>query len=295
MKILSDIRKFAYRIIPERAFKPVIGVFVLHFCAYYVPKIVNSGRVHHTLETVVDSYIPFLPFFVIFYVLAFIQWCVYYVILAREEKSVMYRYLAAGAVSKIISMIMFIVVPTVIVRPQPADTGVFNFCCRAVYAFDVPTNLFPSMHVLESWLCMRLALEEHYLGRVPEVSRSIVRGYSGEMILCVNKKQWDESAGDFTAVSRKNLGSVFEKIFSRRKWTKAGSFARTVDSVAETAENHGQFFIRVHTARTCILSILVFFSTVFIKQHYFVDVVSAVVVAEISLFAGKKISSGFNK
>ena len=277
------IKELAYRIIPERAFRQVAGIIIIHMASYYIPKLINMGRTAYNLSCPVDSLIPFTPLFVVFYVLAFLQWGVYYLILAREEENVMRRYLTAGAISKIVCMAVFIVIPTAIERPEIQQGGVFSFCCRVVYSFDEPTNLFPSMHCLESWLCMRLALEEHKRGRVPELARSIVRGYSGEMILCVNRKQWKEQSGDFIRIKRSEIDSLLEKIFSRRQWRLDERIESVTDEVAEAAEDEGAFFVRVHTLRTSLLSILVVLSTLFVKQHYFVDAVAAIILAELSL------------
>ena len=280
---------FIYRVVPKRSFWPVMGVVMLQMAAYYIPKLLNIGREHYIIETVPDRIIPFVPVFVVFYVLAFLQWVVYYLILAREEKSVMKRYLIAGAVGKLVCLALFLIVPTTITRPDPG-TGFFNFCCRVIYGFDEPTNLFPSMHCFESWMCMRLALEEKKKGRVPELSRSLVRGYSGEMILCVNRRQVRSFEGYITRVKRDEIEVLFEKVFSRRRWRLDEMVETAADEMAEATKDVGMIFVKTHTIRTCVLSILVFLSTVFIKQHYFVDMISAVLLAELALFFGKLVT-----
>lgn len=290
MKKENLIRKIAYRIIPERAFWPVAGVVATHFAVYYIPKMITEDLPHYSLLTYPDTLIPFVPAFVVFYVLAFLQWGAYYVILAREEECVMRRFLTASFISKLICLVMFILVPSEITRPDASGPGVFRFCCRVVYSFDVPTNVFPSMHCLESWLCMRLALEQHARGRVPEVVRSLVRGYSGEMILCIDTKDWKEKREAFIRLDKKEIESVLEKIFSRRKYRLEKRVAMAADDVAEIAEEGGRTFIRQHTILNLLLSILVVMSTVFIKQHFFVDVISGILTAEISLFAAKLIT-----
>ena len=283
----EKIQNTIFNILPRRSFVPVLSIVLLQFVAYYVPKILNRGRVFNDLTTFVDGVIPFVPVFVVFYVLAFLQWVVYYLLLAREEESVMRRYLLAGAIAKLCCMALFLIIPTCMTRPEIRGRGVFKFCCRVVYAFDEPSSLFPSMHCLESWFCMRLALEQHKRGRVPELARSIVKGYTGEMILCVNRKQFKGLEEYLTKIKRAELETMIERMVSRRKWRFEDQLAAAAEDAADAAEDEGLVYVRFHTIRTVTLSILVFLSTLFIKQHFFVDVIAGIVLAELSLSIGK--------
>ena len=251
---MNKLKTIAYRIFPEHAFIPVITVIGIHFFAYLVPKLVNLGRPHMLLKLPLDDLIPFTPVFIVFYVLAFIQWAVYYLRLAREDRPVMRKYLIAGAISKLVCMILFVAVPSAVDRPEVTVNGVFTWCCKVVFFFDVPNNVFPSMHCLESWLCMRLAIEEFKLGRVPELARSIKQGYTGEMIKCINRKEWNRIKQD---------------------------------PEKKAAAEAGEIYVHSHALLSSILTLLVLLSTVFIKQHYVLDVVSGVALAEISLAAGR--------
>ena len=283
----EKFEKIIYGIIPKHSFVPVVSVLLLQFVSYYIPKLLNRGRVFYDLSTAPDGIIPFVPAFVVFYVLAFLQWVVYYLLLAREETNVMRRYLAAGVVSKLTCMLLFLAVPTSIVRPAAEGRGLFLFCCRTVFAFDEPTNLFPSMHCLESWLCMRLALEQLRRGRVPELARSMVKGYTGEMILCVNRKEFKGLEEYLIKIKRTELETMFERLVSRKRWRFEDRIAAAADDAAEAAEDEGLVYVRFHTIRTVILSVLVFLSTLFIKQHYFVDVIGGIALAELALLAGR--------
>lgn len=290
-----DRENIIFRILPRVSIVPVLGVSLLQFVVYYVPKLLNRGRDFVDLSTRVDAAIPFTPFFVLFYVIAFLQWVVYYLILAREEKAVRIRFLTADTISKLLCMVLFLVMPTAIVRPDVSGSGVFRFCCRVVYACDEPTNLFPSMHCLLSWFAMRLALEEHRLGRVPEVSRSIVRGFSGEMIQCVNRKEFKNLEEYLSKVSRAELETYFERLISRRKWRLDQKLEAAVDDAAEAVEDVGEVFVKFHAVRTSVLTALVLLSTVFIKQHFVADMISAVAIAELTLFISGKITDKITK
>lgn len=286
----NKVKKYIYGILPRRAFWQVLGLVALHMSAYYVPKLLFPGRECATLATAVDGWIPFVPLFSLFYVMAFVQWVFFYLLLAREEETVMRRYFTAALISKLACIVLFCALPTTIARPEPQGRDLFSFICRVVYHFDTPTNLFPSMHCLESWLCMRLALEEHRRGRVPEFARSVTRGYSGEMIRCVNRRQWKELEEYLVEITGRGDGSLRSRFLHRRKWRFEDRLAATADDMAEVAEEAGQIYVRYHTVGTCLLSLLVVLSTVFIKQHYFVDILAAIALAELSLHAGSLIT-----
>lgn len=107
-------------------------------------------------------------------------------------------------------MVLFIAVPTTINRPAIDNRNIFSVMVQSIYEMDAPTNLFPSIHYLESWICFR--------------------------------------------------GTICHKSFSGGY--KAGMF---------------------------LMTILVFMSTVLIKQHVIIDIVGAIVVAEISFVTVRKI------
>ena len=286
----KKLRSMVFRILPERSFLPVASVLALQFVTYYVPKLVNAKRPHVELKCSADDRMPFVPPFIVFYVLAFFQWARYYLVLAREEREVMDGYLLAGAMAKLACMASFIAVPTAIERPDVSGGGFFKRCCGIVYRFDEPTNLFPSMHCLESWFCLRLSLEQDSLGRVPEITRSIVKGYSGEMIHKVNRKEWKQLKEDLVQITGTGKNSLYRRLMMRRKWQLEEKLTAAADDAAEATEDVGEIYVRVQALRNCLLSACVFASTVLVRQHYLPDVVSAIVLGEISLFAGKKLS-----
>lgn len=286
----NRIKSAVLRVIPRRALLPVAVAWAVHFGAYYIPKLINRGRAHITLTMSPDRVIPFVPAFVVFYVLAFFQWVRYYLLLAREDKDIMHRYISAGIISKLMCMALFIALPTAMVRPEISGRGLFERCCAIVYAFDTPVNLFPSMHCLESWFCLRLALEENRRGRVPEIAKSLAEGYKGEMINCVNRKQWHEIREDLTEMTGRGKGSLRSRLRVRRKWQANKRIEAALDDAAEAAAAVGEVYVRSNTVLTCLLSGLVVASTVLIKQHYFADTVSGIAAAELSLLMTRGIT-----
>ena len=108
-----------------------------------------------SLETPLDTALPFLAPFVLFYVLAFVQWGLNYLLIARDSKELCYRFAFGNIIAKLICLFFFVFLPTTLARPEVTGTDLCNRLVRLIYTFDPPVNLFPSIHCLESWCCIR--------------------------------------------------------------------------------------------------------------------------------------------
>ena len=130
---------------------------------YYVPKVITLNAASHDLTGALDRAAPFLPFFTVFYIGAFIQWGIYYLRIASGPAGKSAGYLVAEVMAKLACTFTFLVFPTSIVRPDAAGGGIFSFVLCFIYAVDAPTCLFPSIHCLMSWLSMRHVLSDRDL------------------------------------------------------------------------------------------------------------------------------------
>jgi membrane-associated phospholipid phosphatase len=117
----------------------------------------NNSK-HYDLSIFIDEILPFIPFFVLFYILAYVQWGMNYVVHSRIGKEQFYHIVTADIIAKLLCMICFILLPTEITRPQVPEGGIWNFLTKLIYSLDTPRNLFPSIHCLESWIAFRAAL-----------------------------------------------------------------------------------------------------------------------------------------
>lgn len=152
------------RLVPRYAWLPLASLLVFNFISYFIPKLLESKRTLHTLSTAFDNALPRVPVFIFIYVLAYLQWVVGYIIIARDCKERCYRIIAGDILAKLIAMTVFLIYPTTLNRPAAEGTGVTAWLMAAVYWADTPTNLFPSPHCMESWMCFRGAVG---LKRVP--------------------------------------------------------------------------------------------------------------------------------
>ena len=198
-------------IFPKYMYLPFALAVLVHFSSYFLTKLVTTNSIHYDLSLYIDECIPFLPFFIIFYVLAYAQWIFSYIYHCSESQESCYQLITSDLLSKTICIICFLLLPTTIIRPEIYGSGFFEKLTRLIFSIDSPVNLFPSMHCIMSWFCFRSSL------------------------------------------------SIRKPSF-------------------------------VYSAIQFILSLLIFASTVFVKQHFFIDVVFGIAVAEVCWFVTKHFS-----
>lgn len=193
-------------LLPKYVRLPLLLVVLFNMFVYYAPtRLLVTDAPRLDLSTALDDSLPCVPFFLLFYVLAYVQWIGSYLFHCRDSVQFCYRLAMADIIAKIICLLCFLLVPTQITRPEIVGDGFFQWGTRFIYSIDTPVNLFPSIHCLESWLCFR-----------------------GAMML-----------------QKKNVWYI-------------------------TAQG--------------VLAVLVFASTVLIKQHFVIDIPAGILVCEIGLF-----------
>ena len=185
----------------------------LNFGAYYFSRLINRGLVHHDLTGYLDKRIPLLPCMIVVYLGAYISWAVGFLLLCREKNEIRYEGFAALNIAEIVSMIIFIIFPTEMARPEIIGDGIFEKITMIIYNLDTPDNLFPSLHCLYNWFFFRISLK------------------------CdkVDKK---------------------------------------------------------YRICTFIIAILVFVSTVMVKQHLFMDIIGGIIVVEVGMLVANKFDLG---
>lgn len=120
---------------------------------YYGGNALARDMPHHSLELWIDPLIPVLPWTVSIYLGCFLFWAVIYVLLAKEEPEIACRFYLADFLAKGICLAFFLLLPTTNLRPSLPGSGLWERLLGLVYQMDAPTNLFPSIHCLVSWLC----------------------------------------------------------------------------------------------------------------------------------------------
>lgn len=202
-----------YKILPRYAFVPLIGCILINAITYFGTRIITTDMYHYDFSIGLDDMIPFTPFMITFYILAYVSWFVGFVVIGRESRKVCYEVCVAEQIAKLMCLIAFIAIPSTIIRPEVVGNGLFEWLTKLIYQLDSADNLLPSIHCLENWVCFRGAMR------------------------C------------------KKVGTGYRIIMF-------------------------------------ISAILVFASTLMVKQHVFLDVVAAIAVVEIGLFIAKKFDLG---
>ena len=205
----SDINSDNKWPIPKYAIVPA-AIYILLLPTYFIAHLLTKDAQHISVATPLDDAIPFLPAFIWIYILAYLQWFIGYVVIARSSEPLCKNYFGGHFIAKSITILTFLILPTAIVLPNADGSGLTYELVRWIYSADNPTNLFPSLHCLESWIVARGLMES----RAPKYAKTAM-------------------------------------------W---------------------------------LFSILVFMSVVFVKQHFALDIVGGILVAELGIFLSKKLN-----
>ena len=74
------------KILPGYAFVPLLSALLVNMAVYVGVAQLRGILKFYSLELPIDRKIPFVAPFVLFYVLAFAQWVINYILIAREGK-----------------------------------------------------------------------------------------------------------------------------------------------------------------------------------------------------------------
>jgi len=193
-------------LLPKYVRFPLLLVVVFNMLVYWLPgRLFVADAFRYDLSISLDKTLPAIPFFWLFYFLAYVQWVGSYIFHSRTNVKMCYHMVTADTIAKLLCLVFFIVLPTRIVRPPLEGEGFFVWVTNFFYSIDEPINLFPSIHCLESYMCFRTAM----------------------------------------MLPKKNIPYI---------------------------------------ALQGVFAILVFLSTIFIKQHFIVDIFAGMLVGEIGIF-----------
>ncbi len=153
------------RLIPTYSIIPLICMLIVGASVYFVTKLVTDGGNHYDISLPIDHSIPFIPAFIVIYILSYVQWVTGYLTVAREEETFALRAMSAEIIAKFICLTVFLVLPTAMARPEVTGNDIFGKLTQLIYSIDTPTNLFPSIHCLESWIIFRTSFKLKRVGR----------------------------------------------------------------------------------------------------------------------------------
>ena len=139
---------------------PGVITMGINLFSYMVPKQIVSPSRYVFLDMEIDRMIPFVPWFVAFYYLAYAQWFNYFLQVCFGDRRKRNRYFSADILSKIVIFFIFMLWPTAVNRPAvDPEGGLWQWLLSFTFGVDNPLGAFPSIHCFYSWLCFRYSLE----------------------------------------------------------------------------------------------------------------------------------------
>ena len=95
----SNIKERFNNLLPKYAILPIIAALLINNCIYIGAAQLRNHLSFYSLAISLDEKIPLLTPFVIFYVLAYVQWALNYILIGRDSKKLCYQFVLGDIVS----------------------------------------------------------------------------------------------------------------------------------------------------------------------------------------------------
>lgn len=143
--------------IPKYVWVTYLLLALLQFLTYYLTQVINQNRTLYDLTIhFIDDKVPFISFFVIFYIISYPFWVISPLIICKSSKQDYLNWVISAVTLYIITFTTYVIIPTTITRPIVENNNIFDKLVNMIYLSDSPdrpTNLFPSMHCWISVVC----------------------------------------------------------------------------------------------------------------------------------------------
>lgn len=164
------MKKYMLKIMPVYSWVLLAIILTVNYIVYFGSRTFTSSLKHYSLVISLDRKLPFISFFILFYLLAYLQWIIGFVMIGRGRREVVFQMFIGELIAKGIALVCFVLLPTAVGEIRPGietleDGGIWNMLTGLIYSMDAADNCFPSIHCLESWVCFRGALK---LEKVPK-------------------------------------------------------------------------------------------------------------------------------
>lgn len=114
---------------------------------YFITKLFLNNE--FVLNNLLDDQIPFVPYFIYFYISWYILLFLVPIIYMKYDKKALKKYTYTNFISVLVCGIIFIIFPTTINRPNIEVTSITTWIVNTIYYFDTPAvNCLPSIHSL---------------------------------------------------------------------------------------------------------------------------------------------------
>ena len=133
----------------------IASIFIWQASTYFLVKPFQKPERQHIFKYALDDKVPMIPAFIWIYLGCYLWW---WYVMGSHYGSL--RFAAAAILGYFLAAVTFVVYPTRIVgRDEVTAPGLTGLLIRITFAADTPQNLFPSVHVFVSALCLLTAFE----------------------------------------------------------------------------------------------------------------------------------------
>ncbi|MCR5692206.1 MAG: phosphatase PAP2 family protein [Eubacterium sp.] len=150
------LKKYLDPVVPLFSIIPLLTCFGVNMLIYTGALILSEDWTHYDLTTAYDRNIPLVPEWLSIYFGCYIFWIGNYILTAhinRDNAENFYKFISTDILSRLVCLCFYTALPTIYTRPEIVGNGFWEKGMRFLYNLDAPSNLFPSIHVLVSWLC----------------------------------------------------------------------------------------------------------------------------------------------
>jgi PAP2 superfamily len=129
----------------------LLCLLVMPALGYLYTLLNTDAREAVILSTTIDEWIPFVPAFIVPYILwyAFILGYLFY--FWYKDVQTFLKTLGIIVIGELVCFVIYFYFQTTVPRPDVAGNGLFVDLVRMIYNHDQPYNAFPSIHVLTTF------------------------------------------------------------------------------------------------------------------------------------------------
>lgn len=143
------------KLFPSYSYLLLVIAVVMQSLVYFLTKPFTHDMEHLSIPLPFENSIPFAPEWVTIYAATFFFWMIGLAVAMKQERELSFKLFSALYIAQLICFAFFVAMPTVIDRPEITGTAYYDRLLAQIYAADEPTNLFPSMHCMLSYIVFR--------------------------------------------------------------------------------------------------------------------------------------------
>ncbi len=200
-----------------------LALVIFQALAYFLAKFTPIEA--HLVGNSIDKAIPFIPIFIIPYVLWYLFLIVVPCILYHQDRKMFYWYLVANFLIDTVATLIFIFYPTLLIRPELHIDSIFTWLLNLIYVGDTPAlNCFPSIHCASCFVAIFIMIKGNKIKNKYRFMTSIFALFIIASTLFIKQHVVIDVVGAFVVallmvilVKATSLHTYIEKIIERKR------------------------------------------------------------------------------